>query len=165
MILKANNSLVVSKYIAKRFNSLAPGRSECDSKTVIFYLVLLMGILRSSHDNALQWIPQDLTDDKSTLVQVMAWCRQATSHYLSSCWPSSMTSLGHSELNLITNSLTTGPPMMISTLVEVMIFHVPGVVISPIVNMIHIDDSDGNWLDFYIRWSVNIFGQVTDNRR
>ena len=32
----------------------------------------------------------NLTDDKSTLVQVMAWCRQATSHYLSQCWPSSM---------------------------------------------------------------------------
>ena len=32
----------------------------------------------------------DLTDDKSTLVQVMAWCRQATSHYLSQCWPSSI---------------------------------------------------------------------------
>ena len=26
-------------------------------------------------------------DDQSTLVQVMAWCRQATSHYLSQCWP------------------------------------------------------------------------------
>ena len=35
-------------------------------------------------------MPLDLTDDKSTLVQVMAWCRQATSHYLSQCWPSSM---------------------------------------------------------------------------
>ena len=30
----------------------------------------------------LRWTPQDLIDDKSTLVQVMAWCRQATSHYL-----------------------------------------------------------------------------------
>ena len=30
------------------------------------------------------------TDDKSTLVQVMAGCRQATSHYLSQCWPWSM---------------------------------------------------------------------------
>ena len=29
----------------------------------------------------------DFTDDKSTLVQVMAWCRQATSHYLSQGWP------------------------------------------------------------------------------
>ena len=34
-------------------------------------------------------MPQDFTDDKSTLVQVMAWCRQATSHYLSQCWPRS----------------------------------------------------------------------------
>ena len=31
-----------------------------------------------------------LTDDKSTLVQVMAWCHQATSHYLSQCWPRSL---------------------------------------------------------------------------
>ena len=33
-----------------------------------------------------------------TLVQVMAWCRQATSHYLSHCWPRSMASLCHNEL-------------------------------------------------------------------
>ena len=32
----------------------------------------------------------DLTDDKSTLVQVMAWCRQASSHYLSQCWSRSV---------------------------------------------------------------------------
>ena len=30
----------------------------------------------------------DLSDDKSTLVQVMAWCHQATSHYLSQRWSS-----------------------------------------------------------------------------
>ena len=76
------------------FNSLSPGRSEFDSKNVIFNLVLLIGIFRSSHDNALQWMPQDLTDDKSTLVQVMAWCRQATSHYLSQCWLSSLLPYG-----------------------------------------------------------------------
>ena len=45
----------------------------------------------------------NLTDDKSALVQVMAWCRQATSHYLSQCWPDPdqcrhAASLGHSEL-------------------------------------------------------------------
>ena len=34
---------------------------------------------------------QDLTDDISTLVLVMAWCRQVTSHYLNQCWPSSLT--------------------------------------------------------------------------
>ena len=34
-------------------NSLASGRSECDSKNVIFNLVLMICIFRSSHDNAL----------------------------------------------------------------------------------------------------------------
>ena len=47
-------------------NSLAPGRSECDSKNVIFNVVLLIGIFRSSHDNALRRMPHDPIDDKST---------------------------------------------------------------------------------------------------
>ena len=77
-----------------QINSLASGRSEFDSKNVIFNLALLIGIFRSSHDHAFWWMPQDLTDDKSTLVQVMAWCRQATSHYLSQCWFSSLLPYG-----------------------------------------------------------------------
>ena len=28
----------------------------------------------------------DHSDEKSTLVQVLTWCRQATSHHLSQCW-------------------------------------------------------------------------------
>ena len=71
-------------------NSLAPGRPRCHFKTAIFNIVLLIGIFTSSKDNALRWMLRDLIDDKSTLIQVMAWCRQATSHYLSQCWPSSM---------------------------------------------------------------------------
>ena len=35
-------------------------------------------------------MPQHLTDHWSTLVQVMAWCRQATSYYLSQCCPRSL---------------------------------------------------------------------------
>ena len=76
------------------FNSLAPGRPGCHFETAIFNLVLLIGIFTSSNYNALRWMPLDLTEDKSTLVQVMAWCRQATSHYLSQCWPSSMSPYG-----------------------------------------------------------------------
>ena len=71
------------------FNSLTPRGPRCHFKTAIFNLVLLIGIFTSSKDNALRWMPRDLTDDKSTLVQVMARCRQARSHYLSQCWPSS----------------------------------------------------------------------------
>ena len=43
-----------------------------------------------SYEIAPRWMPLDLTNDKSLLVQVMAWCRQATSHYLSQCWSRSM---------------------------------------------------------------------------
>ena len=43
---------------------------------------------------ALIWMSLDFTNDQSTLVQVMAWCRQATSHYLSQCWPRSMSPNG-----------------------------------------------------------------------
>ena len=39
-------------------------------------------------------MPQGLSDDKSTLVQVMAWCRQATSHNLGQCWPRSLPPYG-----------------------------------------------------------------------
>ena len=78
----------------KIINSLAPGRPICHFKTAIFNLVLLTGIFTSSNDNALRWMPRDLPDDKSTLVQVMAWCRQATSHYLSQYWPNFMLPYG-----------------------------------------------------------------------
>ena len=43
---------------------------------------------------AIRWIWLDLTDDKSTLVHVMAWCCQAASHYPSQCWPRSMSPYG-----------------------------------------------------------------------
>ena len=46
-------------------------------------------------------MPQNLTSERSTFVQVMAWCHQAPSHDLSQCWPRYMSpysSLGHNEL-------------------------------------------------------------------
>ena len=50
---------------------------------------MIDGLVISS-ELALRWMSLHLTDGKSTLVQVMAWCRQATSHYLSQCWPRSL---------------------------------------------------------------------------
>ena len=47
-----------------------------------------------AHEISSRWMSLDLTDDKSTLVQVMAWCRQATSHYLNQCWPRSLSPYG-----------------------------------------------------------------------
>ena len=61
-------------YIWVMINSLAPGRPGCHFKTAIFNLALSIGIFTLSNDNPLRWMPWDLLDDKSTLVQVMAWC-------------------------------------------------------------------------------------------
>ena len=43
---------------------------------------------------ALRRMSLDLTNNKSTLAQVMAWCHQATTHYLSQCWPRFMLAYG-----------------------------------------------------------------------
>ena len=47
---------------------------------------------------ALWWMPQYIIDDELTMVQVMVWCRQATSHYLIQCWPKSVSSLSPKKL-------------------------------------------------------------------
>ena len=65
-----------------------------DFRKVIFKLTVVNGGWGISYEIALRWMPLDLTDDKSTLVQVMAWCRQATSHYLNQCWPRSLSPNG-----------------------------------------------------------------------
>ena len=72
-------------------NSLAPGRWVIDFKIIIIKLILRIDTWSISCDIALGRMPQNPFRDKSTLVQVMAWCRQATSHYLDQCWLRSMT--------------------------------------------------------------------------
>ena len=56
-------------------NSLAPGRFQFNFRWVIFKIILVNGGWGISYEIALRWMPLDLTDDKSTLVQVMSWCR------------------------------------------------------------------------------------------
>ena len=69
---------------------------DLDSILKVLYSILfsLICIFKSSYDNVLLWMPQDLTDDKSALVQIMAWCRQTTIHYLNQCRPRSPSSHG-----------------------------------------------------------------------
>ena len=73
---------------------MAPGRFQINFRRIIFKLTLVNVGWGISYEIALRWMPEDLTDDKSTLVQVMAWCRQAPSHYLSQCWPRSISPNG-----------------------------------------------------------------------
>ena len=57
------------------------------SDEVIFNPILMIEGWGISSEIALRWLSLDPADGKSTLVQVMAWCHQASSHYLSQCWP------------------------------------------------------------------------------
>ena len=75
-------------------NSLAPGRFDWDFRYLILQIISVIDGWGIYSELALRWASLDLTDDKSTLVQVMAWCRQATSHYLSQCWPRSVSPYG-----------------------------------------------------------------------
>ena len=52
------------------FNSLAPGRFQFNFGKKIFKLTLVNGGWDISYEIALRWMPQDLTEDKSTLIQV-----------------------------------------------------------------------------------------------
>ena len=61
-------------------NSMAPGGFERQ--------------LSISCEIALKWMLLDLGLVKSTLVQVIVWCRQATSHYLHHWWPRYMSPYG-----------------------------------------------------------------------
>ena len=58
--------------------------------SILFYWLVCSDLLMIMPSEWLRWMSWDLPEDKSTLVQVMAWCRQASSHYLSQCWPRSV---------------------------------------------------------------------------
>ena len=81
-------------------NSLVPGRFKWNFRQIIFKLILVINGWDISSDIALRWISLEFPDSGSALVQVMAWCRQATSHCLSQCWPRSMSPHGHNLLTL-----------------------------------------------------------------
>ena len=75
-------------------NSLTPGGFVKKIRFVIFKLILVTNGWGIYCEIALRWISMNPTEDMSILVQVMAWCRQATSHYLSECWPRSLSPYG-----------------------------------------------------------------------
>ena len=82
-------------------NSLAPGRFKVNFRWVIFKLILVVNGFKISCETALIWVSLDHAYDKSTLVQVISWCRQATSITWANVDPDlchHMASLGHNEL-------------------------------------------------------------------
>ena len=80
-------SVATDVYFITTFNSLSLGQFEWNFRYVVFKQTLEIDGWGISSEIALIWISLDFTADQSTLVKVMAWCRQATSHNLSQSWP------------------------------------------------------------------------------
>ena len=74
----------------RHINSLAPGGYDSHFKSIIFRIILQNRSWVLCRQIILRIMPLDLTNVKSTLAPVMAWYRQATSHYQSPCWPRSV---------------------------------------------------------------------------
>ena len=84
-------NLLLSSDKTQVINSMLPGRCCCDFKYINTYIdfkhnwgIKIFSIQVSIN---LQWLP-DVIDSKLTHVLVVAWCHQATNHYLNQCWPS-----------------------------------------------------------------------------
>ena len=68
-------------------NRLSIGRCGCDFKCLNFKHNLWIDILNIQIGIAFEPMPENLVDGKPK-VQVLAWCRRATSHFFNSLWPS-----------------------------------------------------------------------------
>ena len=85
---------IMTRRHSQSINSLAPGKFEWHFRYLIFKRILVIDGWGTSCEITPIWMSLDFTVDQSTLVQVMAWCRQATSHNLSQCWPRSLSPYG-----------------------------------------------------------------------
>ena len=85
-----------------KFNSLLPGRYGNNFESKISRHLLWIKFMSTSCEIALRWMPQHI--DKSVLVQLMAWCHQATSHYLDQCCPRYMSPHGITRPQWVTVS-------------------------------------------------------------
>ena len=88
-----------------KINSLAPSRFWLNFRGVIFKQILVIDGWVISCEITLRWMSQGHTDDKSILVQVMAWCHQAASHYLSQCWSRSLSPYGVTKPQWVNSSV------------------------------------------------------------
>ena len=88
---------------------LCPRRYTYNIKIIISKYISSINVWSISDKTALRRMPSDLIIDWSTSVQVVAWCRQATSHYKSHCWPRSMSPYGVTRPQLV-NVTCNGAP-------------------------------------------------------
>ena len=83
------------------FNSLTPGRCVSHFKSIIFKLIVQNYSLRTHFEIALSWMPQNLTNEKSTLVREWLGAVTQQAITLANVDPDlcrHMASLSHNEL-------------------------------------------------------------------
>ena len=93
-------SQYTNRSVQDDINSLAPGRYASNFKSITFKLITQNSSLGTCCES-LVWIPENLTYEKSTLAQVMAWCHQVTSCYFSQCWSRSVSPFGVTKPNCV----------------------------------------------------------------
>ena len=87
-------------------NSLSFGRCGSNFNSTILKLII-QNISLSIHCKiAFGLMPQNLTNEKSTVLQVMASCHQATNHYLSQYGPISVSPSGDTRPQQVNNGDT-----------------------------------------------------------
>ena len=96
--LPTQNYVVELWVLYYALNSLAPGRPGHNSKSMILKLIMQNTSLGTHCVIALQWMSQKLTDEKSTLAQVMAWC-------FSQCWTLFMSPYGVTRSQWVKHSI------------------------------------------------------------
>ena len=109
-VLKDDHTECISEYfnnaISEGRDSLSIQTSYLNSRTTEATRLIHWPMGTHSKDRLLsdEQMPQNPIDDKSTLVQIMAWCRQTTSHYMNQCWLRSLLPYGVTKpqwMNLI----------------------------------------------------------------
>ena len=110
-------------------NSSVSESFEWNFILVIFKLILVADGWDISCEIVFRWMLVDLTDGKSSLVQVMAWCLQATRHYSSQCWPRLVSPNGDTRPQSVSEWLNLTAFLWTADS-EVHIFHISRVIIA-----------------------------------
>ena len=99
--------LMVRFFIHNLHNSFHAGDVAVILKISNFQLYIKDKYLELDIYSSPRWMPPNPIDYQSTLVKAIAWCRQATSHYLSQCWPISMLPYGITRPQWINSTVST----------------------------------------------------------
>ena len=73
-----------------RFTTSIAGLDTRSCNTILCYGMLEIKFMCDSCEFWVRWIPHNSIDVKSTSIDELAWCRQATNHYLCKYWANNL---------------------------------------------------------------------------